>query len=65
VGARFFTLIQIGPGNHPASYTNDTRPVQVVQQPGCGVDHPSPSSTKVEERVELYIFCASGPLWTV
>jgi hypothetical protein len=26
---------------------------------GCGVDHPPPSSTKVKERVELYV---SSPL---
>ena len=27
-----------------------------VKQPGRGVDHPPPSSAKVTERVELYIF---------
>jgi hypothetical protein len=30
-----------------------------VKQPGCGVDHPPPSSTKVEERAQLY-FCSAS-----
>jgi hypothetical protein len=40
VGARFSTPIQTGPVEHPTSYTNDTRSVPVVKEPGCGVDHP-------------------------
>jgi hypothetical protein len=36
-----------------------------VQQQGCGVDHPSPSSTKVKERIELYIYSPSGPSCSV
>ena len=31
------------------------------KQPGRGVDHPPPSSAKVEETVELYICSSSGP----
>ena len=30
-----------------------------------GVDHPSPSSTEVKERVELYLYTSSGPSWPV
>jgi hypothetical protein len=33
--------------------------------PGCGSDHPPPSSAKVKERVELYLYSPSGPLWPV
>ena len=36
-----------------------------VRQLGHGVDHPHPSSTKVEGRVELYICSPSGSLWPV
>ena len=47
----------LGPTQSP---TNGSVPV--LKQPGCGVDHPSPSSAKVKERVKLYIYSASGPL---
>ena len=30
-----------------------------------GVDHPPPSSAEVKERVELYLYCTSGPSWPV
>jgi len=36
-----------------------------VKQPGHGIDHPPPSSTKVKERVELYIYSPFGPSWPV
>jgi hypothetical protein len=32
---------------------------------GLGVNHPSPSSAEVKERVELYIYFPSGPSWPV
>jgi len=32
-----------------------------VRQPGDGIDHPPPPSTKVKERVELYFYSPSGP----
>jgi hypothetical protein len=35
-----------------------------VKQPGRGVDQPS-SSTRVKERVELYLYSPSGPSWPV
>jgi hypothetical protein len=34
-----------------------------VEQLGDGVDHPPPSSIKVEEKLKLHIFYPSGPLW--
>jgi len=32
-----------------------------VKQPGHGVEHPSPSSPKVKDRVDLYLYLTSGP----
>jgi len=64
-GAIFSILIQNGPGNHPASYTMGTGPFPGVKSPGRGVDHPTPTSAKVKERVELCIYSSSGPSWPV
>ena len=36
-----------------------------VKPPTRGVDHPRPSSAEVKERVELYLYCPSGPPWPV
>jgi hypothetical protein len=35
------------------------------RQPGDGVDHPPPSGMEVKERVELYLYFSSGPLWPI
>ena len=32
---------------------------------GRGIDHPPPSSAKVKEKVELYLYSPSGTLWPV
>ena len=32
---------------------------------GRGVDHPTPSSAEVKERVDLYLCSPSGPSWPV
>jgi len=53
------------PGAHPASYTMGTGSFPGVKWPGCGIDHPPPPSIKVKERVELYLYCTSGPLQPV
>ena len=50
---------------HPASCTVGTRSFLGVKQRGCDVDHPSPSSAEVKERVELYHYSPSGPSWPV
>ena len=34
-----------------------------VKRTGRGVDHQPPSSAEVKERVELYLYCRSEPLW--
>jgi hypothetical protein len=36
-----------------------------VKLPGRGDDHPPPSSARVKERVELYLYSPSGPSWPV
>jgi len=59
--ARFSAPVQTGPGTHPASYTMRTRSFRAVKWPGRGVDHPSPSSAEVTERVELYLYSPSEP----
>jgi len=65
VEARFSAPLQTGPGANPASYTMGTRSFPGVKQPGCGVDHPPTSSAEVKERVQLYLFYSTGPLWPV
>ena len=65
MGARFSTPVQTIPGAHPASYTMGTGSFPGIKRLGRGVNHPPPSSTKVERRVELYICSPSGPLWPV
>jgi len=65
VGVRFSTLVQTSPEANPASYTMGTGSFPGVKRPGRGVDHPSPSSAEVKERVELYLYSPSGPSWPV
>jgi hypothetical protein len=36
-----------------------------VKRPRRGVEHPPPSSARVKERVELYLYSPSGPSWPV
>jgi hypothetical protein len=48
-----------------ASYTMGTGSFLGVKRPGRGIDHPHLTSVKVKERVELYIYSISGPLWPV
>jgi hypothetical protein len=46
-------------------HTMGTGPFPGVKRPGRGIDHPPPSSAKVKERVELYLYSPSGPSWPV
>jgi hypothetical protein len=47
-------LIRINSGAHPASYKMGTGSFPGVKHLWHGVGHPSPSSTEVKGRVELY-----------
>jgi len=57
--------IQTGPAAHLASYTMGTRSFPGVKRLERGIDHPFASSADVKERVQLYIYSTSGPLWPV
>ena len=53
--ARISTLVQTGPGTHPASCAMDTGSLSPgVKRPGRGVTNPPSSSAVVKESVELY-----------
>jgi hypothetical protein len=36
-----------------------------VKRPGRGVNHPTPSSAEVKERIELYLYSPYRPFWSV
>ena len=42
-----------------------TRSFPGVRRPGRDANHPSPSSTEVKERVEVYLYSPSGRSWPV
>jgi len=65
LGAKFSTPVQTGPGDHPVSYTMGTGSLLGVKWPGCDIDHSPSSSAKFKERVELYFYSTSWPLWPV
>jgi hypothetical protein len=48
-GRDFFAHIQTGPGAHPASCTMGIGSFPGVKRPGCGADHPPPSSAEVKK----------------
>jgi len=60
-GAKVSHPVQTGPRANPASYRRGAGSFAVVKRPGLGVDHPSPSSAEVKERVELYLYSLSVP----
>ena len=60
-GAKFTASVQISHGAHPASDTIGTG----LKRPGRRVKHPLPSSAKVKERVELYLYGPSVSSWQV
>jgi hypothetical protein len=52
----FSVSVQTGPGAHPASCTISTGSFLGVKRSGRGVDHPSPFTAEVKERVELSLY---------
>jgi hypothetical protein len=64
-GGEIFRSLQTGSAAHPASYTVGTGSFPGVEWSGRGVDQPPPSSAKVKEREELYLYSTSGPSWPV
>jgi len=48
------------PWSQPSLLYDRYRSFSEVKQPGRGVEHPPPSSTKVKERVKLYLFSPFG-----
>jgi hypothetical protein len=64
LGAIFFTPVQTGPGDHPASYTMGTGSFPWVKRPGRG-DHPPPSSAEAKETVQLCLYSPSWHSWPV
>jgi hypothetical protein len=64
-GQDFLHPFQAVSGTNPASFTLGTGSFPRVKHPGHGVDHPPPFSAEVKERVELYFYSPSGPLWPV
>ena len=65
MGGVVFHTIPDRPGVHPTSYTMGTGTLLGVKLPGRGVDHPTPSSADVKERVERYLYSPSGLSWPV
>ena len=53
----------LGPTQAPTEWVPGLSPG--VKWWGRGIDHPPPSSAKVKERVELYLYSPSVPSWPV
>ena len=60
LGVRFSALGLSGPGAHSASYKMGTGSLPGVKLPWRGTYHSPPSSAKVKERVELYLYFPFG-----
>jgi len=60
VGARFSAIVQTARWARLASYTIYNGSFPRVKQPEGGVDHPTPSSTEVKERVTLFFYFPLG-----
>ena len=58
---KFSEHVQTGIGAHPAYYTRGTGSFPGVKRLGHGVNHLSPSSAMVKERVEPYFYSLSEP----
>jgi len=65
VGGEIFRICPDWPLGPPNLLYNGYRVFLRIKRPGHGVDHPPLSSTKVKERVELYLYSPFGPSWPV
>ena len=65
VGGEIFRICPDWPLGPPNLLYNGYRVFLRIKWPGHGVDHPPLSSTKVKERVELYLYSPFGPSWPV
>ena len=65
VGAKYSAPVQTCPGAHSASYTMGTGCLCQGKAAGEWRQSLSPSSAKVKERVELYIYFLFVPSWSV
>ena len=64
-GARFSTPVRTSPGAHPAPYTMGIGSFPGGKRPGHDADLPPQSKFRGHERVRLYLYPPSGPLWRV
>jgi hypothetical protein len=60
MGTRFSSLVQNGPVIHLSSCAVGTGSFPEVNQRGCGLNYPPPSSAEVKEIVALYLYSPSG-----
>ena len=65
MGEIFSSPVQVGPGDHSASYTMGIGSFPGVKQHGRGVEHPPAPNAVVKERVKLYLYSPTGPSWPV
>jgi len=65
VEARFSAPFQTGPGTYPALPYNGYRVFPGGKAARGVLDHPSPTSPEVKERVELYLYFHFGPSWPI
>ena len=65
MGVRYSPPVQTGSEAHPASYTMGAVSSLGINWLGRVVDIPPPSSAEVNERVDLYLYSPTGPLWPV
>ena len=64
-GGRFSAPVQTGPEAHPASFAFGTGSFPRARWPSSVADHLLFSSSEVKERVEVYLYSASGFSWRV
>ena len=57
---RFSATVWTVPGDHPASCKMGTGSYPGAKRPRRGVDHPTPSSAEVKERIVFYLYF---PFW--